>query len=89
MTTCSFLLCVCIWVLGFYTLEALGVLMGSLEFCSPNYGLVIMLLSLFVDAIVELHAIDEKKCFMTFSLESASGFICNEYVLKAYFIQYN
>ena len=38
MTTLSILVRVCIWVLGFYKLEALGVLMGSLEFGSLDCG---------------------------------------------------
>jgi hypothetical protein len=29
---------VCIWVLGLYNLEVLGVLMGSLEFFYLDYG---------------------------------------------------
>ena len=41
---------VCAWVLGFYKLEALGALMGFLEFCS---------LCSF-DTIIELHAMNEK-----------------------------
>jgi hypothetical protein len=41
---------VCIWILGFYKLEALGALMGFLDICS---------LCLF-DEIVGLHAIDEE-----------------------------
>ena len=38
MTTMYVLVRVCIWVLGFCKLEALGVLMGFLEFRSPDRG---------------------------------------------------
>ena len=48
MTTLSIFARVVIWVVGFYKLEALGALMGSLEIFSPNCDEVIMLLSLFV-----------------------------------------
>ena len=48
MTTLSIIGKVCIRVIGIYKLKALGALMGSLEFCSPNQGQVIMLVSLFV-----------------------------------------
>ena len=42
-----------------YRLEVLRVLMGSLEIRSPNRGQVFFI-CLF-DAIIELHAMDEKK----------------------------
>ena len=50
MTTLSILVLVCIWVLGFYKLEALGALMGFIEFFFLHGIVVIltMLLSLFV-----------------------------------------
>ena len=48
MTTLSILVKVCIWVLGFYKLEALKALIGYLGFFSPDRGKVIVLLSLFV-----------------------------------------
>ena len=34
----SIIVRVCIWVLGFYKLVALGVLMGSVEYDSLNFG---------------------------------------------------
>jgi hypothetical protein len=56
----STLVRVCIWVLGFFKLEAFGALVGSLELCSVDCGEIVMLLALFVDAIVNLHPMDEK-----------------------------
>ena len=38
MTSLSILVGVCIWVLGFYILKVHGALMGSLTFCSMDYG---------------------------------------------------
>ena len=54
---------VCIWILGFYKLEVLGVLMGFLDICSLCL----------VDVIVDLHAINEE-ISNTFSLESEHEF---------------
>ena len=48
MTTLFILIGVCIWVLGFPKLEALGALVVFLEFCSLDCGFIIFLLSLFV-----------------------------------------
>jgi hypothetical protein len=48
------------WVLGFYKLEALGVLMGSLEFCSPVLGELLGSCLCFFDAVVELQAMNGK-----------------------------
>jgi hypothetical protein len=66
MTTLSILVRVSIWILGLYKLEALGVLMGSLEICSLDCGKVfVLLLILFFifyflfDVIVELPTMDE------------------------------
>lgn len=56
----STLVRVCIWVLGFFKLEAFGVLVGSLELCSLDCDEIVMFLALFVDAIVDLHPLDEK-----------------------------
>ena len=36
------LVVICIWFLGFYDLEAFGVLMGFLEFCSLDCGYIII-----------------------------------------------
>jgi hypothetical protein len=49
---------VCIRVQVFSKLEALWALVGALELCSSNCGFVIVLLSLFDDAIDELHPLD-------------------------------
>ena len=74
MATMSVLVMICIWVLGFYKLEALGALMGSLGFFL--FGLCLSYLcsclSLF-HAIIVLHALDGKMV-KDFSLESESGF---------------
>jgi hypothetical protein len=43
-----------------FKLEAFGALFGSLELCSVDCGEIVMLLALFVDAIVNLHPMDEK-----------------------------
>jgi hypothetical protein len=50
MTSMYVLVKVCIWVLGFYKPDALGALIGFLEFC---------FICLF-DAFVKLHPMDEK-----------------------------
>ena len=49
MTTLSILVRVCIWVLGFYKLEVLGALVGSLDICSLGCKFIDMLLPLFVE----------------------------------------
>ena len=46
--------------------------MGFIEFWSPYCGYIIVIL--FVDVIIELHAMDKKKCSIIFPLESESGF---------------
>ena len=48
MTTMFTLIEVCVWILGYPKLEVLEVLVGSLEFCSPNFCILIVLLSVFV-----------------------------------------
>ena len=48
LTILYILVRVCIWALGFYKLEVLGALVGSLEFCYLVCGKVIVLLSLVV-----------------------------------------
>ena len=59
MTTLSSIVGVCSWILHYFKLEAHGALMGSLEFCSLDYGLVMVLSCLcLLDVIVD--AMDEK-----------------------------
>ena len=47
------------WVLGIYKLEDLGVLMGSVEFALDILAKLLWFCLCFLDAIVELHAMDE------------------------------
>ena len=58
------LVMICIWVLGSYKLEVLAMepLSTPLSFCLQNVAksLCSHLCQLIVDAIVELHSIDEK-----------------------------
>ena len=61
MTTLFIFVRGCIWVLGFYQLEALRALMGSLEICSLVFVCFMQSLS---------YMLCTKKCSMTFSLES-------------------
>ena len=76
MTTMSILVMICICVLGFYKLEALGALMGSLEFCSPDCGLVIMFLSFFCLMQLLRYMLLMRKCSMTFSWKMKVDLIC-------------
>jgi hypothetical protein len=71
MTITYLLVSVCIWVLGFHKLEALGALMGF----NLSLWIVAKLLCTYLcmfDTIAKLHAMDEKYQ-ITFSLESESG----------------
>ena len=53
---------------------------GSLDFCALDCGLVIVLSCLcFLDAIIELSAMDDKKCSMTFLL----SFVCNKLLFNS------
>ena len=55
---------VCIWVLGLYKLEALGVLiMGFLELCSPVCAKLLCFCLFLFDRIVELHNMNENDFF--------------------------
>ena len=67
MSALSFIVRVCIWVPCVNKLDALGTLIGSLEFCSMYcecyYGLIFV-------CLVQLL---KKNCSVTFSLESESG----------------
>ena len=67
MTNMYVLVKVCIWVLGLYKLEALGGLMGFLEFCS---------LCLF-DVIIKLHPMIEKT-FNDFLIGKSKRIIYNK-----------
>ena len=68
------LVMICIWTLGFYKLEALGVLMGSIDF----FTLVLWLsyCALLIVCLVQAlsYIIRMRKCSMTFSWESGSEF---------------
>ena len=72
--TLSILVRVCIWVLGFYKLEALGALLGSLEFFSLNLWLnfCALVFVCLMKIIIDLLAMD-RRMFNNFSLESGSG----------------
>ena len=63
-------------------------LIGSLEFCSLDCGWVIMLFNLcLLDAIVELHGMDEKKNVQWLSYRKVKvEFICNECFFNLRFI---
>ena len=52
---------VCIWILGFYKLEALGTLMGFLKFSIWIVASLLCSCLCLFDTIVELHAMDEEK----------------------------
>ena len=56
----------------FYKLEALGLLMCSLELSSSIVAKLLCSHLCLFDAIIELNAM-EKKCLTTFSLESENG----------------
>ena len=60
MTTMSILVMVDTWMLGFHELEALGMLIGSLDFSLQIVALLLCFFLCFFDAIVELHAMDEE-----------------------------
>ena len=60
MTTMPILVKLCIWVLGFYKLGALGVLMGSLEFFSPDCDKLLCSCLCLFDAIDKLHDMNKK-----------------------------
>ena len=60
MTTMSILVMICIWVLGFYILEALGVLVGSLEIYCQIVAKLLCSCLILSNAIAKLHAMDEK-----------------------------
>ena len=60
MTTMSILVMVDTWMLGFHELEALGMLIGSLDFSLRIVALLLCFFLCFFDAIVELHAMDEE-----------------------------
>ena len=70
MTIMDVLVGVCIWILGFYKLEALGALMAFLKFSLQIVANLLRSFLYLFDTIVELHAMDETKCLMTFSLKS-------------------
>ena len=60
MTTVSILVMICIWDLGFYKLEALRMLMGSLGICSSIVAKLPCSCLILFGAFVKLHAMDEK-----------------------------
>ena len=80
MTTLSILGRVCIKVLGLYVLEALGVLMGSLEFFLFKLKLSYCAHAClgFLDTIGELHTMDDKMFNKVFYWKVKVSFICNE-----------
>ena len=74
MTTMFILVKGCIWVQGFYKLEALGVLMGSLVLLFSRlwltYGVLVFVCLMLLLSYMLLF----KKCLKNISLESEYGF---------------
>ena len=60
MTSMSILVRVCTWVQAFYKHEALGALMGSLDFALHIVAKLLCSCLCLFDAIVDLHAKHEK-----------------------------
>ena len=73
MITMCILVMINTWVLGFYELEALGVLIGYLEFSLRIAAHLLCSFLCFFDVIVELHAMDEI-LFNDFLIGSESEF---------------
>ena len=78
MTTMYVLVRVCIWTLGLYKLEALGVLVGFLEFCSLVVANLLSLCLCLFDTITSLLHVRVEKHSTLSHWKAIVTFMCNK-----------